>query len=135
MPPLKLHQPQLLPRDPPSSQDTNNQASLAMSPSLIVGICILAAIFFCVILASIIRLCSAKASGPETTENPFKPHDPTQLERLQEVRRINNKLAWERGHWARLELVKMGRRVTGHGIEQGQEGMETSSWGEGEGQV
>ena len=87
-----------------------------MSPSLIVGICILAGIFFCVLLATVIRLCSRRGAGPESTENLFKPHDPTQIARLQEVKRINNKMAWERGQWALVELVKQGRRVTGYGM-------------------
>jgi hypothetical protein len=92
-----------------------------MSPSLIVGICILGAIFFCVILASIVRLCT-RDTGPENTENLYRPGDPDQLERMSEVRRINNKMAWERGIWAKRELVKQGRRLT-VGWEEGMESL------------
>ena len=87
-----------------------------MSPSLIVGICILAAMFFCVLLAAVIRLCSRRGAGPENMENLFKPDHPTQIARLHEVKRINNKMAWERGQWARVELVRQGRRMTGYGM-------------------
>jgi hypothetical protein len=95
------------------ARDTN-QPTPSLSPSLIVGICILSAIFFCVVLASIIRMCS-RATGPgiaSTAPNLFTPYDPSQLERLAEVRRIHNMMAWERGRWAKQELLKRGRRLT-----------------------
>ena len=90
---------------------TSSAPTMSLSANTIVGICIIAAIFACVILASVIKLCT-KEAGLENTENLYKPYDPHQIERLHEVRRLGNMMAWERGRWAKLELIKQGRRMT-----------------------
>jgi hypothetical protein len=82
-----------------------------LNPSLVVGICILVAVFVCVVLAAVIRMCT-KDTGPENIANLYRPYDPGQIERMYEVRRVNNKLAWIRGTEARREVIKRGRRMT-----------------------
>ncbi|OQU99440.1 hypothetical protein CLAIMM_05072 [Cladophialophora immunda] len=108
--------------------DDSGQSSLAISPSLIVGIVILAS-FACIILfASIFRYCRRNQSNlidPEGLDeiggtelyNPNKQRSASQVARLKEVRWINNMYAWERGRQARLAVgeirpttMLMGRR-------------------------
>ncbi|RMZ80120.1 hypothetical protein DV737_g3164, partial [Chaetothyriales sp. CBS 132003] len=108
----------------------------ALSASIIVGICIIGAIFvsissllnlvstlealfrtsllkyhaqFCVILASVIRLCQRMPSQPSySAESPpeflFRPYAQDQVEHMREVRWLNHCDMWEVGRLARREF-------------------------------
>ncbi|KAH0839151.1 hypothetical protein AYO21_04744 [Fonsecaea monophora] len=95
--------------------DNSGQTSLAISPSLIVGIVILASFACTIIFASIFRYCRRGQSAlidPESMDetggtdyyNPNKQRSAAQVARLREVRWVNNMYAWERGRQARLAI-------------------------------
>ncbi|KIX99721.1 uncharacterized protein Z520_04357 [Fonsecaea multimorphosa CBS 102226] len=103
-----------------ATQQNNDsgQSTLAISPSLIVGIVILAAFACIIIFASVFRYCRRSQSSlhdleafEETGEtefyNPNKPLSASQTARLKEVRWINNMYAWERGRRARMEAGEL----------------------------
>ncbi|RMZ82556.1 hypothetical protein DV738_g1594, partial [Chaetothyriales sp. CBS 135597] len=84
-----------------------------VSASLIVGLCILGAIFLCVILASVIRLCQRMPSYPSSSaETPpeylFRPYAQDQVEHMREVRWLNHCDMWEVG---RLAMTELGGRA------------------------
>lgn len=98
--------------------------TLAISPSLIVGIVILAAFALVIIIASVCRFCcgdgprkgknrsasiqyEGAANGGIDVFNPNRPRSAEQLARMQQVRWINNMYAWERGRQARMEIGEL----------------------------
>ncbi|EXJ67696.1 uncharacterized protein A1O5_09042 [Cladophialophora psammophila CBS 110553] len=98
-----------------TQQNNGGQSPLAIAPSLIVGIVILASFACIIIFASIFRYCRRSQSSlvdPELASdmggtefyNPNKPPSAAQSARLKEVRWINNMYAWERGRQARMEI-------------------------------
>ncbi|OAP56441.1 hypothetical protein AYL99_09620 [Fonsecaea erecta] len=102
-----------------TQQNTGSgQSTLAVSPSLIVGIVILAAFACIIIFASIFRYCrrgQSSLSDPDALDdmggtefyNPNKQRSASQVARLREVRWINNMYAWERGRQARMEVGEL----------------------------
>ncbi|KIW93831.1 uncharacterized protein Z519_05146 [Cladophialophora bantiana CBS 173.52] len=111
-----------------TQQNNDGQSALAIAPSLIVGIVILASFACIIIFASIFRYCRrsqstlvdpgfASDTGGAEFYNSNKPPSAAQAVRLKEVRWINNMYAWERGRQARMEIgeirpttMLMGRR-------------------------
>ncbi|RMD44433.1 hypothetical protein DV735_g717, partial [Chaetothyriales sp. CBS 134920] len=92
----------------------SDSSKTGISASLIVGICILGAIFFCVILASVIRLCQHVPFHPSySAETPpeylFRPYAQDQVEHMREVRWLNHCDMWEVGRLARTELGEQAR--------------------------
>lgn len=84
----------------------------ALSPSAIVGLCILGAMFLCVALAATLRYFTRPDPNTTTTTSLYRPEDFDQLERMKEVREFNRKAAWERAEEARGE-EEMRARVAG----------------------
>ena len=80
-----------------------------LGPNVIVGLCILGAVFVCVAIAAMAKIClSRKYSPDENLEDLFRPHTKSQIDRLREVRWINLMYVWEAGRMAKYE---MGERV------------------------
>src|ERR1700761_8870562 len=124
---------------PQQTSDGSDNSSLAISPSLIVGIVIVAAFFCCIAFASVYRFCSRQGNNNGLTSAAFAAHDAgdalggvdvdagvwnpnrqrsaAQMARMKEVKWINNMYAWDRGRQARIEVGEirpttmiMGRR-------------------------
>ncbi|KIX03429.1 uncharacterized protein Z518_06981 [Rhinocladiella mackenziei CBS 650.93] len=92
--------------------DQNSRPTPAISPTIIVGIVIVAAFAAIVIAASMFRYCCKNASSAIETEsdasgsdifNPYRPRSAEQNARMKEVRWINNMYAWGRSRQARIE--------------------------------
>ncbi|EXJ88014.1 hypothetical protein A1O1_04941 [Capronia coronata CBS 617.96] len=108
----------------------SQSATLPISPSLIVGIVILAAFAVIIVIASVFRFCCGNGNGNpggnreskkrsmrvedeananvDTDEfNPNRPRSAAQLARMKEVRDINNMYAWERARRAKIEIGEL----------------------------
>ncbi|KAL2434351.1 hypothetical protein ABEF95_002714 [Exophiala dermatitidis] len=110
---------------PTQNNNQSGQVSLAVSPSVIVGIVIVAAFAVIIVIASVFRFCAGNGGGCgkrnrstgigyEASQagatldadvfNPNRPRSEAQNARMREVRWINNLYAWHRGRQARLEI-------------------------------
>lgn len=92
------------------TRSSPSQPTATISPSLIALICILGAVCLVVVATSAYRLCRLHRSpnpGPREDSgdifNPNQPRTQTQVDRMKEVRWINNLYAWERELVARVE--------------------------------
>jgi hypothetical protein len=131
------------------AQQTSNgpdNASLAISPALIVGIVIVAAFFSIILVSTLYRFCSRRKGNNGMSSATFNAHDngdltglnldgdfwnpnrqrsAEQIARMKEVREINNMYAWERAN-----EVRMGAgEIRSNNIIMGRKG-ENKSWDE-----
>ena len=106
-------------QDQQSSNQIQAQQTISsapsLSPSAIVGIAIIGAMFFCVAAAAMLRYFTR--SDPSANVNAsslYRPEDAGQLERMKEVREFNRMAAWERAEEARIVSEMSSRTKSGY---------------------
>lgn len=119
----------LIPRDgaaKEAAQEGNGNNSTqppALSPSAIVGIAIVGAMFFCVAAAAILRYFQPPQN--ENEASLFRPESDSQLEHMKQVREFNRAAAAERAEEARAQVAKereqkmMARVLRGEKMRRG----------------